>query len=95
MQLFLTSSHLPQQPLDFESSPTYKLQIDARNPEPLQEGLEYNSGATAIVSVSVSNVDEAPEFSLDILDVTVHENTTKGSVLLTVAAKDPEGKEIR
>ncbi|XP_072250425.1 cadherin-17 [Leuresthes tenuis] len=81
-------------PLDFESSPTYKLQIDARNPEPLQKGLEYDSGATAIVSVSVSDVDEAPEFSLDILDVTVPENTTKGSVLLTVMAMDPEGKEI-
>ncbi|XP_028281315.1 cadherin-17 [Parambassis ranga] len=81
-------------PLDFESFPTYKLQIDARNPEPLMKGLEYGSDSTAFVSVSVTNVDEAPEFSLDILDVTVPENTTKGSVLLTVEAKDPEGKEI-
>lgn len=83
------------QPLDFESFPTYKLQIDARNPEPLMKGLEYGSDSTAFVSVSVTDVDEAPEFSLDILDVTVPENTTKGSVLLTVEAKDPEGKEIR
>ncbi|XP_074509842.1 cadherin-17 [Sebastes fasciatus] len=81
-------------PLDFESSPTYKLQIDARNPEPLMEGLEYAGESTAFVSVSLTDVDEAPEFSLDILDVTVPENTTKGSVLLTVEAKDPEGKEI-
>ncbi|XP_071326262.1 cadherin-17 [Trachinotus anak] len=81
-------------PLDFESSSTYKLQIDARNPEPLMTGLEYGSESTAFVSVSVTDVDEAPEFSLDILDVTVPENTTKGSVLLTVEAKDPEGKEI-
>ncbi|XP_076593748.1 cadherin-17 [Chaetodon auriga] len=81
-------------PLDFESSPTYRLQIDARNPEPLMKGLEYGSESTAYVSLSVTDVDEAPEFSLDILDVTVPENTTKGSVLLTVEAKDPEGKEI-
>lgn len=58
------------------------------------EGMEYGSESTAIVSVSLTDVDEAPEFSLDILDVTVPENTTKGSVLLTVEAKDPEGKEI-
>ncbi|KAM9353461.1 LOW QUALITY PROTEIN: cadherin-17 [Symphorus nematophorus] len=83
-----------QKPLDFESSPTYKLQIDARNPEPLMKGLEYGSESTAFVSMSITDVDEAPEFNLDILDVTVPENTTKGSVLLTVEAKDPEGKEI-
>ncbi|XP_041845193.1 cadherin-17 [Melanotaenia boesemani] len=81
-------------PLDFESSSTYNLQIDARNPEPLMKGLEYGSDSTTVVSVFVSDVDEAPEFSLDILDVTVPENTTKGSVLLTVQAKDPEGKDI-
>ncbi|XP_068995515.1 cadherin-17 [Embiotoca jacksoni] len=81
-------------PLDFESSYTYWLKIDARNPEPLMPGLKYGSESTAFVSVSVTDVDEAPEFSLDILDVTVPENTTKGSVLLTVEAMDPEGKEI-
>ena len=85
---------LAQQPLDFESTPTFKLQIDARNPEPLLKGLEYGSESTAFVSVSVTDVDEAPEFSLDVLDVTVPENTTKGSVLLTVEAKGPEGREI-
>ncbi|XP_074540100.1 cadherin-17 [Halichoeres trimaculatus] len=80
--------------LDFEASSTYKLKIDARNPEPLMKGLEYGEESTAFISVSVTDVDEVPEFSLDILDVTVPENTTKGSVLLTVEAKDPEGKEI-
>ncbi|XP_045901580.1 cadherin-17 [Micropterus dolomieu] len=82
------------QPLDFESSPTRKLQIDARNPEPLMEGLKYGSESTTFVTVSLTDVDEAPEFSMDILDVTVPENITKGSVLLMVEAKDPEGKEI-
>lgn len=59
------------------------------------KGLEYGSESSASVLVSLTDVDEVPEFSLDILDVTVPENITKGSVLLTVEAKDPEGKEIR
>ncbi|XP_017280402.1 cadherin-17 [Kryptolebias marmoratus] len=81
-------------PLDFESSPTYELKIDARNPEPLMKGLKYGDESTAVVIVTVTDVDEAPEFSLDRLEVTVAENFTRGSVLLTVEAKDPEGKEI-
>ncbi|XP_029958165.1 cadherin-17 [Salarias fasciatus] len=81
-------------PLDFESSPTYNLKIEARNPEPLMKGLEYGSESTASVFFTVTDVDEVPEFSMDIEDVTVSENVTKGSVLFTVEAKDPEGKEI-
>ncbi|XP_019747743.1 cadherin-17 [Hippocampus comes] len=82
-------------PLDFETSSSYKLKIDARNPEPLMSGLEYGAESTAFASVSVTDVDEVPEFTLDILEVVVPENITKGAVLLTVEAKDPEGKEIR
>lgn len=58
------------------------------------KGLEYGSESSAFVSVSLTDIDEAPEFSVDIMEVTVPENTTKGSVLLTMEAKDPEGKEI-
>ncbi|XP_036931558.1 cadherin-17 [Acanthopagrus latus] len=82
-------------PLDFETSSTYNLKIDARNPEPLMKGLEYGSESTAVFSISVTDIDEVPEFSSDVLEVTVPENTTKGSVLLTVEAKDPEGKDIK
>ncbi|KAM9723677.1 cadherin-17 [Menidia menidia] len=81
-------------PLDFESSPTYNLKIDARNPEPLMKDLFYGSESSTVVSLSLTDVDEVPDFSLDILEVNVPENTTKGSVLLTVEANDPEGKEI-
>jgi len=81
-------------PLDFEASSSYTLQIDARNPEPLMKGLEYDARSSASVSVSVGDVDEPPEFGLDILDVTVPENTSVGATLLTVEAKDPEGKEL-
>lgn len=81
-------------PLDFETSPTFNLQIDARNPEPLLKGLEYGRESTASVFLTITDVDEVPEFSLDILDVTVPENVTIGSVLITVEANDPEGKDI-
>lgn len=58
------------------------------------KGLEYGSESTTFVSVSVTDVDEAPEFTMDILDLAVPENMTKGSELLMVEAADPEGKEI-
>lgn len=58
-------------------------------------GLVYGSESMAVFSISVTDIDEVPEFSSDILEVTVPENTTKGSVLLTVEAKDPEGKDIK
>lgn len=93
--LLLTSLFLSPKPLDFESTSTYNLKIDARNPEPLMKGLQYDERSTATVTISVTDVDEVPEFSPNILDVTVPENTTKGAVLLTVEAKDPEGKDIR
>ncbi|KAJ0066145.1 hypothetical protein NL108_001380, partial [Boleophthalmus pectinirostris] len=81
-------------PLDFETASSYNLKIDARNPEPLMKGLEYGSESSASVQLSVTDVDEDPEFSLNVLEVTVPENVTKGTVLLKVDAKDPEGKDI-
>ncbi|KAJ8004939.1 hypothetical protein DPEC_G00141490 [Dallia pectoralis] len=82
-------------PLDYETTTTYDLRIDARNPEPLIKGLEYGDKSSANVSVFIVNVDEPPAFDQDILDISVFENTTGGATLLKVDAKDPEGKEIR
>uniref|UniRef100_A0A8C6V1C4 Cadherin 17, LI cadherin (liver-intestine) n=1 Tax=Neogobius melanostomus TaxID=47308 RepID=A0A8C6V1C4_9GOBI len=81
-------------PLDFETSSSYNLKIDARNVEPLMKGLEYGKESSASVQLEVTDVDEAPEFSLDILDVTVPEDIAKGTVVLKVEANDPEGKDI-
>lgn len=83
------------QALDFESSQSYKLQIDARNPEPLMKGLEYGKESTAFVSLTVIDVDEPPQFDTDISEVSVLENADANSVLLKVGARDPEQKEIR
>ncbi|XP_031643394.1 cadherin-17-like [Oncorhynchus kisutch] len=81
-------------PLNYETASSYKLQIDARNPEPLVSGFEYGAESSAVVSVAISDVDEAPVFDMDILDVTVPEDTKEGATLLKIDAKDPEGKEI-
>lgn len=90
----LPPSRLFLQPLNYETASSYKLQIDARNPEPLVSGLEYGAESSAVVSVAISDVDEAPVFDMDILDVTVPEDTKEGATLLKIDAKDPEGKEI-
>ncbi|CAB1334669.1 unnamed protein product [Coregonus sp. 'balchen'] len=68
--------------------------IDARNPEPLVKGLEYGAESSAVVSLAIIDVDEAPVFAMDILDVAVPEDTKEGATLLKINAKDPEGKEI-
>ncbi|XP_041708069.1 cadherin-17-like [Coregonus clupeaformis] len=81
-------------PLNYEAASSYMLQIDARNPEPLVKGLEYGAESSAVVSLAISDVDEAPVFAMDILDVAVPEDTKAGATLLKINAKDPEGKEI-
>ncbi|XP_062322072.1 cadherin-17 [Osmerus eperlanus] len=81
-------------PLDFEITPSTRLQIDARNPEPLMAGIQYDNQSTAFVTVEINDVDEAPEFDMDILDVVLPENTSLGASVVTVGAKDPEGKLI-
>lgn len=59
------------------------------------KGLEYGKVSTAFLSVKVTDVDEPPQFDVDIPELSVLENATTGSVLVKVEATDPEGKEIR
>lgn len=88
--------HIPDlQPLNYELQSVYNLQIDARNPEPLIKGVEYNENATAFVVIQLVDVDEPPEFEVDALNVNVPENITIGTVLMKAEAKDPEGKTIK
>ncbi|KAL2083939.1 hypothetical protein ACEWY4_019457 [Coilia grayii] len=81
-------------PLDFEEQSTYTLQIHARNPEPLVQGLEYGEESTTLVTVQVTDVDEPPVFEQDFLTVNVPENVTVGATVMTINAHDPEGKEL-
>ncbi|XP_059922013.1 cadherin-17 [Gadus macrocephalus] len=82
-------------PLDFEAFPTYTLRINARNPEPLMAGLDYDSKSSASVFISVMDVDEDPEFQSSApSSVSVPEDLPVGELLFTADAKDPEGKDI-
>lgn len=83
------------QPLDYELQSIFSLQIDARNPEPLIEGVEYNENATTFVVIQLVDVDEPPEFEVDTLNVNVPENITVGTIIMIAEAKDPEGKTIK
>uniref|UniRef100_A0A671MUT1 Cadherin-17-like n=1 Tax=Sinocyclocheilus anshuiensis TaxID=1608454 RepID=A0A671MUT1_9TELE len=82
-------------PLDYELQSVFNLQIDARNPEPLIEGVEYTENATTYVVIQLVDVDELPEFEVETLNVNVPENITVGTVIMTAEAKDPEGKTIK
>ncbi|KAJ8290986.1 hypothetical protein GJAV_G00019970 [Gymnothorax javanicus] len=81
-------------PLDHESKSTYRLKIDATNPEPLVSGVEYDSRSTVIVSVEVTDVDELPEFDTEFSEGSVPENATVGTTVIKMDAKDPEGGEV-
>ncbi|XP_066532287.1 cadherin-17 [Hoplias malabaricus] len=81
-------------PLDYEVQSVYQLQIDARNPEPLIQGVDYDERSRTVVVIELVDVDEPPMFTVDILNINVPENLTVGSTLLKADAKDPEGHKI-
>lgn len=82
-------------PLDFETFPVYNLVIQATNPEPLVKGTEYTSESFTHVRIFVTNVNEGPVFNQSIYQAQVSEDIFVGTKLMTVAAYDPEGDEIR
>ncbi|MBN3292106.1 CAD17 protein, partial [Polypterus senegalus] len=81
--------------LNFEKVSLYHLRIDARNPEPLVFGINYNSSSSTYLAIGVNNVNEAPEFDSSFYHKAVLENITVGSVILRVHAIDPEGSLVR
>ncbi|MFT7816248.1 cadherin-17 [Arapaima gigas] len=82
-------------PLDFESKSLYRLLIQARNPEPLVKGVEYDERSSTVFTVNITDINEPPKFLEDIMEVSIPENITVGETLIKIKAEDPEGKEIR
>lgn len=80
--------------MDYEVQSTYELHIDARNPEPLIEGVDYDNRSTTVVVIELVDVDEPPVFTVETVNVNVPENITVGTTILTADAKDPEGHKI-
>ncbi|XP_072297664.1 desmocollin 2-like protein [Eucyclogobius newberryi] len=77
-------------PLDFEKTPSVKLEVMAQN----KASLKGTSAQwlTVPIDLTVTNVDEGPEFIPSIKYLTVKENTPNGTVIGTYIALDPETK---
>ncbi|XP_030122284.4 cadherin-17 [Taeniopygia guttata] len=81
--------------LDFETMPVYNLVINATNPEPLVEGVQYNSSSLTALRVFVTNVDEPPAFRKPIYRTEVSEDIPVNTLVMMVEAYDPEGDSVR
>lgn len=80
-------------PLDYEKTKNIKLEVMARNEAEL-------SGTTAQwlsipVDLTVSNVDEGPEFTAPTVRFIVKENTPNGTLIGAYTAVDPETKSSK
>lgn len=77
-------------PLDFEKTPNVKLEVSAQNKAELKgTTAQWN---VAAVDLTVTDVDEGPEFIPPVKYITVKENTPNGTVIGTYTAMDPETK---
>lgn len=77
-------------PLDYEKTPNVKLELMCRNEADLKGTTAQ--WMTVPVDVTVTNVDEGPEFMPPNKYLTVKENTPNGTVIGTYTALDPETK---
>lgn len=77
------------QALDHEKTKSVKLEITAQNEAELSGGGAWNS---VPVDVTVTNVDEGPEFSAGTIVFNVKENEPNGTLIGRYTALDPETK---
>ncbi|XP_007257069.3 desmocollin 2 like [Astyanax mexicanus] len=80
-------------PLDREKQDLVKLEIMARNEVPLVQS--SSSWMKVPVDLTVTDVDEGPEFSAPILRLKVKENVANGTLIGTYTAIDPETKSSK
>ncbi|KAJ8336812.1 hypothetical protein SKAU_G00380320 [Synaphobranchus kaupii] len=77
-------------PLDYEKGDRLTLEVLAENEAPLVGTTQ--TWASALVDISVLDVDEGPEFVPPILTRVIKENIPNGTVIGTYTATDPETK---
>ena len=85
----------PVQPLDFETVAIHNIVVQAENPEPLVPGVQYNASSSATFRLTVTDVNEAPQFSQQVFEAKVSEAVAKGTQVGNTTAKDPEGLDVR
>uniref|UniRef100_A0A5F9DCG5 Cadherin-17 n=1 Tax=Oryctolagus cuniculus TaxID=9986 RepID=A0A5F9DCG5_RABIT len=83
-----------KKPLDFETAPVSNIVVQAENPEPLVSGVSYNASSQARFQLTVTDVNEAPQFSKYAFQATVSEDAPVGTKVGNVTAKDPEGLDV-
>ncbi|XP_060241984.1 cadherin-17 isoform X1 [Meriones unguiculatus] len=83
-----------KKPLDFETEPVTSIVFKAENPEPLVAKVDYNASSFASFNLTVTDVNEAPEFPQQIFQAKVSEDVAVGTKLGNVSARDPEGLAV-
>ncbi|XP_036292410.1 cadherin-17 [Pipistrellus kuhlii] len=83
-----------KKPLDFETTAIHNIVIQAENPEPLVQGVQYNASSFATFTLIVTDVNEAPQFPQHIFQAKASEDVAVGTKVGNVTAKDPEGLDI-
>lgn len=84
-------NHFPIQQLDYESKRLYSLRVQVTNTH-IDRRFEHLGpfSDTAMVRITVTDVDEPPLFSRALYIFEVDEDTPAGSSLGTVSARDPD-----
>uniref|UniRef100_A0A3B3XUA9 Cadherin domain-containing protein n=1 Tax=Poecilia mexicana TaxID=48701 RepID=A0A3B3XUA9_9TELE len=77
-------------PVDFESTHSYMLTVEAENEIPLARGIHIPRQSTATVSVRILDINESPEFSPNPKTIKLEEGLPAGSLLTTFTAQDPD-----
>uniref|UniRef100_A0A8B9WYL6 Cadherin-17 n=1 Tax=Bos mutus grunniens TaxID=30521 RepID=A0A8B9WYL6_BOSMU len=83
-----------KKPLDFETVAIHNIVVQAENPEPLVPGVQYNASSSATFRLTVTDVNEAPQFFQQVSEAKVSEAVAKGTKVGNMTAKDPEGLDV-
>ena len=80
--------------IDFETRSSYKVAYRVTDNKNAAGGNDPAIDDTLVLTISVTNLNEAPVFAADSVSRTVTENTTSGDVGLAVTAADPESGDV-
>lgn len=81
---------LARQPIDYETSRTFVLTVEARNEVPLARGIHSPRQSTATVSIRVLDLNESPFFEPNPKLIRLEEGMKPESTLTTFTAQDPD-----
>lgn len=78
------------QPIDYESTRSFMLTVEAENEVTLVRGIHLPRQSTATVSVRILDLNESPEFRPNLKSMRLEEGLSAGSMLTTFTAQDPD-----